>query len=108
MAAAATGGRIRLDGITTSALPEGLRHVLADAGVELTDANGTLVAGVPGELQAVRAATGPHPGLPTDTAPQLAVCSAKENARLAMTPATEAVMPVSAALTAVLCRSVST
>ncbi|MEU7839317.1 hypothetical protein [Nonomuraea sp. NPDC049129] len=42
------------------------------AGVELADANGTLVAGVPGELRAVRAATGPHPGLPADTAPQLA------------------------------------
>ncbi|MGW5689026.1 UDP-N-acetylglucosamine 1-carboxyvinyltransferase [Nonomuraea sp. NPDC003754] len=72
LAAAATGGRTHLEGITTAALPEGLRHVLADVGVELTDADGTLVAGVPGELQAVRAATGPHPGLPTDTAPQLA------------------------------------
>ncbi|MEU6710026.1 UDP-N-acetylglucosamine 1-carboxyvinyltransferase [Nonomuraea sp. NPDC046802] len=73
MAAAATGGRIQLDGITTSAFPDGLRQVLDAAGVHLADEPTGLVADVPGELQAVRTATGPHPGLPTDVAPQLAV-----------------------------------
>ncbi|WP_433353498.1 UDP-N-acetylglucosamine 1-carboxyvinyltransferase [Microtetraspora malaysiensis] len=72
MAAAATGGRVQLEGVTTSALPEGLRQTLGAAGVHLADEPSGLVASVPGELQAVRTATGPHPDLPTDAAPQLA------------------------------------
>ncbi|WP_078854794.1 UDP-N-acetylglucosamine 1-carboxyvinyltransferase [Streptomyces sp. NRRL F-5135] len=73
MAAAATGGSIRLGGITTADLPDGLTAALADAGAYLADTPGGEVHMPPaGPLRAVEAATGPHPGLPTDTAPQLA------------------------------------
>ncbi|MER7514258.1 UDP-N-acetylglucosamine 1-carboxyvinyltransferase [Streptomyces lavendulae] len=73
MAAAVTGGAIELDGITMPELPEAQRQVLADAGLILTahDAGIRATAG-PDGLRAVQARTGPHPGLPTDTAPQLA------------------------------------
>ncbi|MBL1100121.1 UDP-N-acetylglucosamine 1-carboxyvinyltransferase [Streptomyces coffeae] len=73
MAAAVTGGSIRLGNITTTGLPTGLTAPLADAGVHLVDAPGGEVHMAPtGPLRAVATATGPHPGLPTDTAPQLA------------------------------------
>ncbi len=71
MAVAATGGDVQLDGITVADLPEGLRQALADAGIAITARNSGLAASS-GALEAVEAATGPHPGLPTDTAPQLA------------------------------------
>lgn len=72
MAAAATGGSITLGGITTSDLPHGLTTVLADAGVLLADQEGEVRMALAGPLRAIETATGPHPGLPTDTAPQLA------------------------------------
>lgn len=72
-AAAATGGAIDLDGITLSELPAAQRQVLADAGLTLTSHGGGIRAEIaPGGLGAVQARTGPHPGLPTDSAPQLA------------------------------------
>jgi UDP-N-acetylglucosamine 1-carboxyvinyltransferase len=71
MAAAATGGRVRLDGITLAGLPCGLTSVLTRAGIRLSGGPGS-VAGSSGTLEAVQTATSPHPGLPTDTAPQLA------------------------------------
>ena len=71
MAAAATGGSIRIDGITRDALPAGLRDVLTRAGIVLIG-GGHALAAASGTLDAVHAQTGPHPGLPTDTAPQLA------------------------------------
>ncbi|WP_190086934.1 UDP-N-acetylglucosamine 1-carboxyvinyltransferase [Streptomyces longisporoflavus] len=73
MAATATGGSVRLDNITAAGFPDGLTRVLAAAGVVLS---ATPSGGVRAELHrplgAVEAVTGPHPGLPTDTAPQLA------------------------------------
>ncbi|GAA4221598.1 UDP-N-acetylglucosamine 1-carboxyvinyltransferase [Streptosporangium album] len=73
MAAASTGGSIHLDGITASAFPNGLTEALSAAGISLTDdASGGVRAQLNGPLQAIDAATGPHPALPTDTAPQLA------------------------------------
>jgi UDP-N-acetylglucosamine 1-carboxyvinyltransferase len=71
-AMAATGGRIRLEGISYDALPGGLRDVLTAAGVTLTPFGQDSLTAAAGALDAVEAATGPHPGLPTDTAPQLA------------------------------------
>ncbi|MEV6982846.1 hypothetical protein AB0M95_16515 [Sphaerisporangium sp. NPDC051017] len=72
-AAATTGGTIHLNGIMVSDLPQGLTHVLQEAGIMLGDDFNAGVRAVPhGPLRAVTAATGPHPGLPTDTAPQLA------------------------------------
>ncbi|MBP0932523.1 UDP-N-acetylglucosamine 1-carboxyvinyltransferase [Streptomyces sp. KCTC 0041BP] len=73
MAAAATGGTLELDGITLPELPDDQRRVLARAGILLTAHDGGIRAVLgPHGLQAVSARTGPHPGLPTDTAPQLA------------------------------------
>ncbi|MCX5078921.1 UDP-N-acetylglucosamine 1-carboxyvinyltransferase [Streptomyces sp. NBC_00424] len=73
MAAAATGGTLELDGITLTELPETQRHVLARAGILLTAYQSGIRAVLgPDGLQPVNARTGPHPGLPTDTAPQLA------------------------------------
>ncbi|MFH9426208.1 UDP-N-acetylglucosamine 1-carboxyvinyltransferase [Streptomyces sp. NPDC017529] len=70
--AAATGGSITLDGISTADLPRGLTDVFAAAGLKVADgADGALRAHHHG-LRAVQIATGPHPGVPTDTAPQLA------------------------------------
>ncbi|WP_030390713.1 UDP-N-acetylglucosamine 1-carboxyvinyltransferase [Streptomyces sp. NRRL S-241] len=72
MAAAATGGSVHLDNFTTANFPDGLTSVLAASGITLTDdASGGVRAHLDGPLQPVEAATGPHPGLPTDTAPQL-------------------------------------
>ncbi len=71
MAAAATGGSVAIDGITCAQLPAGLRDVLTRAGITLSGGDRGLT-GATGMLTAVDAATGPHPGLPTDTAPQLA------------------------------------
>ncbi|MFD4726270.1 UDP-N-acetylglucosamine 1-carboxyvinyltransferase [Streptomyces seoulensis] len=73
MAAATTGGTIDLDGITLPEIPDGQRQVFSDAGVHLTAHEGGIRAAVGRSgLRAVHARTGPHPGLPTDTAPQLA------------------------------------
>ncbi|MEW2621205.1 UDP-N-acetylglucosamine 1-carboxyvinyltransferase [Streptomyces sp. NPDC048106] len=73
MAAAATGGSVTLGGITTADLPAGLTTVLSDAGVLLADgADGAVHMALVDPLRAVKTETGPHPGLPTDTAPQLA------------------------------------
>lgn len=73
MAVASTGGSVHLDGITASSIPDGLTAALATAGIGLTDdANGGVRAALDGPLQGITAATGPHPALPTDTAPQLA------------------------------------
>jgi UDP-N-acetylglucosamine 1-carboxyvinyltransferase len=73
MAAAATGGSIHLDNITAEQLPDGLAAALATAGITWTDAADAGIHTAPaGPLAAVQTQTGPHPGLPTDTAPQLA------------------------------------
>ncbi|MER6121390.1 UDP-N-acetylglucosamine 1-carboxyvinyltransferase [Streptomyces sp. NPDC001795] len=73
MAAAATGGSVHLDDMTAADFPEGLARILAGAGITLADdASGGVRTQLHGPLRAVEAATGPHPGLPTDTAPQLA------------------------------------
>ncbi|MET8336759.1 UDP-N-acetylglucosamine 1-carboxyvinyltransferase [Streptosporangium canum] len=73
MAAAATGGSIHLDGITAAAFPDGLTEALSAAGISLTDdSSGGVRAAPASPLQGVEVATGPHPALPTDTAPQLA------------------------------------
>lgn len=72
MAAAATGGSIHLDNFTSADIPDGLATVLTEAGIALSDAaDGGVRAQPHSPLAAVEAATGPHPGLPTDTAPQL-------------------------------------
>ncbi|MDP9841169.1 UDP-N-acetylglucosamine 1-carboxyvinyltransferase [Streptosporangium lutulentum] len=73
MAAASTGGNVHLDGITLASIPEGLTAALATAGISLTDdASGGIRSILDGPLRAITTATGPHPALPTDTAPQLA------------------------------------
>jgi UDP-N-acetylglucosamine 1-carboxyvinyltransferase len=73
MAAAATGGSVHLDNITTTDFPDGLARALAEAGITLTDdTSGGVRTQLHGPLLAIKAETGPHPGLPTDTAPQLA------------------------------------
>ncbi|MEU9833535.1 UDP-N-acetylglucosamine 1-carboxyvinyltransferase [Streptosporangium sp. NPDC048047] len=73
MAAAATGGDVHLDGITTAAFPEGLTAALAATGVTVTDDRaGGVHTTLDGPLRGIDVATGPHPALPTDTAPQLA------------------------------------
>ncbi|MYQ45536.1 UDP-N-acetylglucosamine 1-carboxyvinyltransferase [Streptomyces sp. SID4985] len=73
MASAVTCGTIDLDGITLPQIPEGQRQVFAAAGLHLTAHEGGIRAAVGRDgLRAVHARTGPHPGLPTDTAPQLA------------------------------------
>jgi len=72
MAMAATHGSIGLDGISCDALPGGLRDALAGAGVTVAPDGQQGLTAAAGALDAVEAATGPHPGLPTDTAPQLA------------------------------------
>lgn len=72
LAAAATGGGLILDGVTTADLPQGLLDVLLAAGITLDDDGPhSLSARLDDGLRAVRALTGPHPGLPSDTAPQL-------------------------------------
>lgn len=72
MAAAATGGGVVLDGITLASLPEGLTEPLSTAGLSFSATEGGITADRTHPLSAVEAETGPHPGLPTDTAPQLA------------------------------------
>ncbi|MFD8882169.1 UDP-N-acetylglucosamine 1-carboxyvinyltransferase [Streptomyces erythrochromogenes] len=73
MAAAATGGSVHLDNITAADFPNGLARTLADAGITVADdPSGGVRTHLHGPLRALEAATGPHPGLPTDTAPQLA------------------------------------
>ncbi|WP_416971999.1 UDP-N-acetylglucosamine 1-carboxyvinyltransferase [Streptomyces sp. 4F14] len=80
MAAAATGGSVHLDNITAADFPDCLSHVLAQTGLVLSDApDGGVRARAHGPLQAVEAVTGPHPGLPTDTAPQLAAMLTQAN-----------------------------
>lgn len=72
MAAAATAGAVHLDNITAADFPDGLAHALAEAGITVADdPSGGVRTHLHGPLQAIEAATGPHPGLPTDTAPQL-------------------------------------
>jgi len=73
MAAAATGGSVHLDNISAASFPSGLIRALTSARICLSDATDGGVQSQPkGPLTAVEAVTGPHPGLPTDTAPQLA------------------------------------
>ncbi len=72
MAAAVTGGSVYLDAITPAEFPAGLRQALASAGIALTGTAGGVRAAAGGPLAALETVTGPHPGLPTDTAPQLA------------------------------------
>ncbi|SNT06323.1 UDP-N-acetylglucosamine 1-carboxyvinyltransferase [Streptosporangium subroseum] len=71
MAAAATGGNVHLEGIIPAEFPEGLVSVLADAGIALHATPCGTYTMPCHELTAVYTATGPHPGLPTDTQPQL-------------------------------------
>ncbi|WP_406287877.1 UDP-N-acetylglucosamine 1-carboxyvinyltransferase [Embleya sp. NBC_00896] len=71
MACAATGGHVLLDGITLTDLPTGLITPLVEAGVTLTALDHAVVVLAPDRLLPVTASTGPHPGLPTDTQPQL-------------------------------------
>ena len=72
MAMAATHGSIGLDGISCDALPCGLRDALSGAGVTVARDGQQCLTATVSALEAVEVATGPHPGLPTDTAPQLA------------------------------------
>ncbi|MEU9301907.1 UDP-N-acetylglucosamine 1-carboxyvinyltransferase [Streptomyces sp. NPDC048269] len=73
MAAAATGGSVHLDNIAAADFPDGLARALAEAGIILADdTSGGVRTQLQGPLRAIEAATGPHPGLPTDAAPQLA------------------------------------
>ncbi|WP_372408853.1 UDP-N-acetylglucosamine 1-carboxyvinyltransferase [Streptomyces luteireticuli] len=72
MAAAATGGSVTLDGITQADFPDGLIAAFARAGITLIASGDAVHVRPTGALSGVRVATGPHPGLPTDTAPQLA------------------------------------
>ncbi|MFI6113241.1 UDP-N-acetylglucosamine 1-carboxyvinyltransferase [Kitasatospora sp. NPDC051164] len=73
MAAAATGGSVHLDNITVTDFPAGLARALADAGITMiNDPSGGMQARLCEALRPVETATGPHPALPTDTAPQLA------------------------------------
>lgn len=72
MAAAATRGSVHLDNTTVQDLPVGLTSPLADAGIAFTEEPaGGIRTHSATPLRAIEAATGPHPGLPTDTAPQL-------------------------------------
>ncbi|MGD1220529.1 UDP-N-acetylglucosamine 1-carboxyvinyltransferase [Streptomyces krungchingensis] len=72
MAAASTGGGVHLDNITAADFPDGLARALAEAGISVADdPSGGVRTHLHGPLRAIEAATGPHPGLPTDTAPQL-------------------------------------
>ncbi|MCX5398859.1 UDP-N-acetylglucosamine 1-carboxyvinyltransferase [Streptomyces sp. NBC_00102] len=73
MAGAATGGSVHLDNISVGDLPTGLTDALSRAGLVLTDdeASGGVRSSPVGLLRGVETATGPHPGLPTDSAPQL-------------------------------------
>lgn len=72
-AAAATGGGVHLDNISAADFPDGLALALAEAGITVADdPSGGMRTHLLGPLRAIEAATGPHPGLPTDTAPQLA------------------------------------
>ncbi|MEU7205465.1 hypothetical protein [Streptomyces sp. NPDC045470] len=72
MMAAATGGSITLDGISTTDLPQGLTEVFAAAGLKVADGADGALRAHHHSLRAAQIATGPHPGVPTDTAPQLA------------------------------------
>ncbi|MCC3770563.1 UDP-N-acetylglucosamine 1-carboxyvinyltransferase [Streptomyces sp. UNOC14_S4] len=72
MADASTGGCVDLVGIALTHFPDGLIAPFADAGITLTADGDTIRVRLAGVLSGVEAATGPHPGLPTDTAPQLA------------------------------------
>ncbi|RLV10279.1 hypothetical protein CTZ27_03410 [Streptomyces griseocarneus] len=72
MAVVATGGCVDLEGITLTHLPDGLITALTCAGIALTTDGQAIRARPTGMLSGVEVATGPHPGLPTDTAPQLA------------------------------------
>lgn len=72
MAAAATGGSVHLQAITPAVFPGGLRQALASAGIAFTSTADGVRAMASGPLAALETVTGPHPGLPTDTAPQLA------------------------------------
>ncbi|WP_331773281.1 UDP-N-acetylglucosamine 1-carboxyvinyltransferase (plasmid) [Embleya sp. NBC_00888] len=71
MACAATSGHVLLDGITLADLPTGLTTLLTDAGVTLADLHHAVAVPAPDRLFPIAASTGPHPGLPTDTQPQL-------------------------------------
>ncbi|MBT2456493.1 hypothetical protein J7E98_17335, partial [Streptomyces sp. ISL-86] len=64
--------RIGLDGVTLADLPEGLIEPLSTAGLTFSTSEDAITAHPTHPLSAVEAETGPHPGLPTDTAPQLA------------------------------------
>ncbi|MFJ8045563.1 UDP-N-acetylglucosamine 1-carboxyvinyltransferase [Kitasatospora sp. NPDC096147] len=90
LAAAVTGGSVRLAGFPVSAFPAGLVAVFAAAGIHLSDGDGDDTVGgdaagagggtevrAPAGLRAVRLATGPHPGFPTDVQPQLTAALAR-------------------------------
>ncbi|MFJ4185483.1 UDP-N-acetylglucosamine 1-carboxyvinyltransferase [Kitasatospora sp. NPDC089509] len=71
LAAAITGGTVRLDRFLPGDFPAGLVAVFADAGILLTAEHGGTTVTVPVGPRAVEMATGPHPGYPTDVQPQL-------------------------------------
>ncbi|QKW19831.1 UDP-N-acetylglucosamine 1-carboxyvinyltransferase [Kitasatospora sp. NA04385] len=71
LAAAITGGTVHLTGFPAAAFPDGLVSVFADAGIRLDPVDGGTTVSVPAGPRAVRTATGPHPGFPTDVQPQL-------------------------------------
>ncbi|MFI5864670.1 UDP-N-acetylglucosamine 1-carboxyvinyltransferase [Streptomyces sp. NPDC051546] len=80
MAAAATGGAVHLDNITAADFPDGLAHALAEAGITVADdPSGGVRTHLHEPIRAIEAATGPHPGLPTDTAPQLTAMLTQAN-----------------------------
>ncbi|MCK8680161.1 UDP-N-acetylglucosamine 1-carboxyvinyltransferase [Streptomyces lichenis] len=72
MAAVATGGRVTLRGVTLRDLPSGLVSALTAVGVLFSPGQNALDVRPGRSLSAIQTLTGPHPGLPTDTAPQLA------------------------------------
>jgi UDP-N-acetylglucosamine 1-carboxyvinyltransferase len=65
IAAAITGGDVRLDGVDMSHM-DPVVHKLAEAGAELTDAMTSLRVQGPERLRAVNVQALPYPGFPTD------------------------------------------
>lgn len=79
MAAACTGGEIRLKNFDPSLLRNCCR-VLRFAGCDLKKGRDELIAAAPRRLYAVgKVRTGPHPGFPTDLQPQLTAVMAAAN-----------------------------
>lgn len=70
MAAAMTGGQVRLKGAKFDTL-HGVTDKLRQAGVSIQRENGDILVDVPGPLQVVDVITLPYPGFPTDLQAQM-------------------------------------